>query len=708
MKTVHSQWWYICAIMMLLTSVCQANEPTIRLLSPNAAENFGQYVSVLCDSTTALSFAQVRSAAYHTKFVQSTQAVPNFGVTPYPYWLRLRIVNTSSVQQWLLHIGYSSISSVQVFVPEPNGTYKHIVTGSAEPFASRPLRHRNFIIPLDLTNGVEQVVYLRVATTVSALAVPLTLHTLATLAEHDYGEQFLNGIILGVMLVTVLYNAALWWITRDHMYAPYVMYILSIALHIANLQGFAKQYVWQNLTGFWGQYPYLVFPSVGIAMYALFCYVFFQARANLPALRWLFLAIAATLALSMLLPLVGVSISASFGLLSMITLLFPIVALVAGARVMVRGNSSARYVVTGLSVSLIALIITVAMGLGMVPFSLWTYYSWPAANVAEIVLLSVALADRITALRREKEAALLAAKAEEFRALEKASEAEIHRLKTIELATANDEISRQNAVLSSQAVEIELANSQLQELNVVLETQNARLQELNTEKNELMGIVAHDLKNPLNTILNLAFILREYASQLSASDKEQHLESIIRTSERMFELIKNLLESNAVESGNVNVEAEEVDVALLAQQSIDSYAQAASVKHIALHYEGEPSAIAFADANICGQVLDNLISNAVKFSPHGKPIVVRVLNTAETVRVEVRDEGPGISEEDMKKLFGKFARLSAQPTGGEHSTGLGLSIVKKLVEAMHGRVWCESELGKGATFIVELPTSRRL
>jgi signal transduction histidine kinase len=71
--------------------------------------------------------------------------------------------------------------------------------------------------------------------------------------------------------------------------------------------------------------------------------------------------------------------------------------------------------------------------------------------------------------------------------------------------------------------------------------------------------------------------------------------------------------------------------------------------------------------------------------------------------VEVQDEGPGLSDEDKKKLFGKFARLSARPTGGEHSTGLGLSIVKRLVEAMHGRVWCESELGKGATFIVELP-----
>jgi signal transduction histidine kinase len=103
------------------------------------------------------------------------------------------------------------------------------------------------------------------------------------------------------------------------------------------------------------------------------------------------------------------------------------------------------------------------------------------------------------------------------------------------------------------------------------------------------------------------------------------------------------------------------------------------------------------------QVLDNIISNAVKYSPHRKNIFIRLKSSSEAVRIEIQDEGPGISPDDMQKLFGKFARLSARPTGGEHSTGLGLSIVKKMVEAMNGRVWCESELGKGATFIVELP-----
>ena len=99
------------------------------------------------------------------------------------------------------------------------------------------------------------------------------------------------------------------------------------------------------------------------------------------------------------------------------------------------------------------------------------------------------------------------------------------------------------------------------------------------------------------------------------------------------------------------------------------------------------------------------MSNAVKYSPPGKNIHVRLKKLPEVIRCEVQDEGPGLSAEDQKKLFGKFARLSAKPTGGEHATGLGLSIVKKLVEAMNGQVWCESEPGEGAKFVVQLPVA---
>jgi signal transduction histidine kinase len=275
--------------------------------------------------------------------------------------------------------------------------------------------------------------------------------------------------------------------------------------------------------------------------------------------------------------------------------------------------------------------------------------------------------------------------------------------RTAELSTANKEIQTQLAIQAKQASEIELANKTLQE-------SNERLHTLNLEKNELMGIVAHDLKNPIGAVRGLADLLQGGATGGDKNNKDDdgQLSSIsgqiIGLADRMLAQVKNLLDANQLESGAMRFQAVQFDIAPLVESAVWQYRSAAEAKNITLYYAlTNPSNLVFADEQAMMQVLDNLLSNAVKYSPHGKQVFVRVVGKVGAVRVEVQDEGVGISDDDMKKLFGKFTRLSARPTGGEHSTGLGLSIVKKMVEAMNGRVWCESELGKGATFIVELP-----
>ena len=128
-------------------------------------------------------------------------------------------------------------------------------------------------------------------------------------------------------------------------------------------------------------------------------------------------------------------------------------------------------------------------------------------------------------------------------------------------------------------------------------------------------------------------------------------------------------------------------------------------KHLEIavsHQEKEPILIN-VDIHYFTQIIENLISNAIKFSPQGMSIKINSSNDGKYSRICVIDEGPGISFEDQHKLFGKYQRLTARPTAGESSTGLGLSIVKRFTEALNGKVWCESELGQGATFIVELP-----
>ncbi len=258
---------------------------------------------------------------------------------------------------------------------------------------------------------------------------------------------------------------------------------------------------------------------------------------------------------------------------------------------------------------------------------------------------------------------------------------------------------------------LDSVTSQLGSAFQLLETQNERLTnvnqnlvDLNNEKNEFLGIVAHDLKNPLASILLGIEMLQRYQERMTTDQQQKKYGDMISTTRRMQAIITNLLDVNAIDTGKVKLVPTQFNFTDAVHAVVDDYAERAKEKGIVLHFEAETDdVLAFADNNASVQILDNLVSNAVKYSPFDKNVWVVVKKVRNSAQCLVKDEGPGLSEDDKKKLFGKYARLSAKPTGGEHSTGLGLSIVKKLAEAMQGNVWCESELGQGATFFLELP-----
>jgi signal transduction histidine kinase len=231
-----------------------------------------------------------------------------------------------------------------------------------------------------------------------------------------------------------------------------------------------------------------------------------------------------------------------------------------------------------------------------------------------------------------------------------------------------------------------------------------RLREMNDEKNEFMGIAAHDLRNPLTTIKGFSELIVEDAQSLNMKELEENGRRVLEAAKRMTEMLQNLLDANRIERGEMSLNLTPAELTPIVDAVVESQLPRAAAKRQNLVRENDPPPIrAVIDSRVMVQVLENLISNAVKYSPPGKSIFVRLRKDTDTIRCEVQDEGPGLTKEDQKKLFGKFARLSAKPTGGENATGLGLSIVKCMVEAMKGKVWCESEPGKGATFIVTFP-----
>lgn len=246
-----------------------------------------------------------------------------------------------------------------------------------------------------------------------------------------------------------------------------------------------------------------------------------------------------------------------------------------------------------------------------------------------------------------------------------------------------------------------LLQERIREAVADIEVQKDKLAALNVEKDRLMGIVAHDLRNPLGAIQLYADGILEAPEDV---EEVKYMGGRIgQATSRMMEMIRRLLDVNAIDSGGVQLSLGPVDGAELLQVVEEEQGARARAKGQRLALDLAPDAAPFlADAMHLKEVVDNLVSNAIKFTPAGPPERMITLRLGRGW-LEVADQGLGFREEDLAKVFGRFERLSARPTGGESSTGLGLSIVKALVEAMGGRIELASVVGEGSTFRISLP-----
>jgi signal transduction histidine kinase len=443
---------------------------------------------------------------------------------------------------------------------------------------------------------------------------------------------------------------------------------------------------------------------VGMVIFSLslFAREFLRLRRFAPLMAKILLV---TMAGGIIVALAGIVLPYRVGVQLGVVVNFIAIALVvfSGALVWKRGNSSARYFFIAVSFFLSGNIIFVLKTIGFLPSNAFTNHIVEIGLAIEGLLFAFALAERYRQFRIEKEEAQ-----QEALRIEQVAKTELEgkvQERTNELAKTNDEMQRQMVILNDQAIEIEMTNVELQEKNLLLEG-------LNREKNEFLGVAAHDLKNPLQTIIMNTSMIRRYAERMSDEQRDELLDRVEETSRRMHDIIEKLLDANAIESGTIELKSESVALVREVRSLVQDYMPKAAAKNITLHFEVQNENLcALADKNRAIQVVENLLSNAIKFSPLGKNVYVRMTNDElptshkPALCLAIQDEGPGLSDDDKEKLFGKFARLSARPTGGEHSTGLGLSIVKKLIEAMHGEIWCDSELGKGATFAFRLPSA---
>jgi signal transduction histidine kinase/response regulator of citrate/malate metabolism len=247
----------------------------------------------------------------------------------------------------------------------------------------------------------------------------------------------------------------------------------------------------------------------------------------------------------------------------------------------------------------------------------------------------------------------------------------------------------------------------LMQANRRLSAQWLRLQRANGFKNEILGTVAHDLKNPLGVILGRTEMLTELIS--AGSSKESvtaQVEHIRDATKRLTSMVDHLISDAMADAFDISIRREPVDIAGLVSEVVDANQPLAVNKQQTITVSAPPNFVTMCDADRIREAIDNLVSNAIKYSPIGGKITVLVSHEQNTTVIRIADEGAGLSPEDLGRLFGRFQRLSAKPTAGESSTGLGLSIVKRIIDMHGGQVTANSAgPGQGSTFTVILPAT---
>ncbi len=266
------------------------------------------------------------------------------------------------------------------------------------------------------------------------------------------------------------------------------------------------------------------------------------------------------------------------------------------------------------------------------------------------------------------------------------------RLKNLQIVFKVEEAKKQTEIEHLKNIELAAALSDA-------EAQRNIAQEASRVKSEILNVVAHDLQTPISSILNFTYLLKQ-SSELSSKQSEM-LSRIETVSQAMLRQTVNLLNA-ASETVTSELRRESVQLPEMLQSIVEHCGAARKQQSIEVSLASD--AVVIGDSEKLRELFENLVDNAVKYSPRGAVISVSGYPVDGFYQIAVKDAGQGLTEDDKQKLFGKFQRLSAKPTAGESSTGLGLYIAKQIVERHNGKIWAESEgIGKGSVFVVQLP-----
>ena len=699
---------FLLLLLGILPCFLQAQ---ISVVDADQRKLVGRQIDIFEDKSGKMTLEEVIE---RNDFIRGDKDVPNYLYTNAAIWLRLDIKNNQKNSALAIEIVNPQLDEIHFY--EPNGTsYSQLKTGDNLPFSQRLVNHQHFVFPILLQKGTSAVYYLRLYSE-EQMSIPVYVGTRESITDNHYTGDLFTGLYLGIMFVMFFYNLFIYFSVKDRSYLYYVMYILGIALAQASLQGFTFKYViaeWPVLN----KMLVVLFSTISGIGAISFARHFLQLPARLPFVNKVLYVFATLYALALLVFLAGFHII-SYNVLDFSALLVSCYALYFSIKLSLQGIRSAQFFLLAWSFFMVGLLVYVARNLGLLPYTFFTDHVLMIASAVEAILLSIALADRINTLKKEKE---------------------ISQAEALQISLENEQLVReQNLVLEQKVAE---RTSELQqtngELNLTLtELKNTQTQLVNAEKmaslGQLTAGIAHEINNPINFVTSNIRPLR------------RDVQDLLETFNRFEKLIpaedvkmKAQLDAIKVEM-DFDYLAEEISVLINGMEEgatrtaeivkglrTFSRLDESDLKKVNVN-EGIDSTLILLNSNLGGrisvvrkydedaliecypgklnQVFMNILNNAIQAmhtnDNHASGILTLITRSvADQVVIEIGDTGPGMSESVKQRIFEPFFTTKAVGQG----TGLGLSIVYSIIESHHGTIEIDSTLGEGTTFRLTLP-----
>lgn len=612
----------------------------------------GRSLQVFEDPSGQASIADVRAQAAAGHFKAHDKATLNAGYSRSAFWLKIdlhyRPSNPAAQRTWLLELAYPPLDHLDLYLPDASGDYRLVrETGDALPFASREIRQNNYLFDLAFEPDQQQTVYLRLASE-GSIQAPVTLWSSTAYLEDQPVRLYVLGIIYGVLLGMVVYNLFIYLSVRDTSYLYYIFYIASFGLYQLSVNGAAVEYFWPD-NPWWANAATPFFIGCAGLFGSQFARSFLQTKTHS---RWLDRVLIALIAFGAL--VIGLSLMTSYALAlrlaTTLALTFTVVIFAAGILAWWRGLRVARYFIIAWSAFLLGGIVNTLMVLGLLPNVFLTMYASQIGSAIEVALLSLALADRINAMREQ-----------------------------------------QAQTLYDAGQKLEVLNQQLAHSNKL--------------KDEFLATLTHELRTPMNGVIGSLELMQTVEMD---PELEQYQQTAAGSARDMMRMVNGILTLTELQAGKLKASPGSFSLRGVVEALRLQFDGNAASKSLDFKVDVLPTLPdrLHGDSAKLAQCLECLLDNAIKFTRVGG-LALRVTGKPSTdnrlaLSFAVIDTGIGFTDLGEATMYQRFFQLDGSMTREYGGLGVGLAICRQLVELLGGKLTHRSEPGSGSRFQLDV------